>query len=385
MKKDLFFIVSLGIILTLIIPMFLREKGGGDFLAYWSAAHLFTDEGNPYNQAEMRQLQQQTSPDRFVNNDGFINAWNPPWLILILLPVGILPFSIAFPVWVFCNTFLIGLALLISWKLCVGDQRSWGIIFVFLTGFLCVDTISYLAIGQITSIVLLGIVLFIWFLDRNLDILAGIAILFATIKPHISYFFLIIVFIWIIQNRRWKVAIGLILAALISLAIFWVIIPSWLTDYISLLNNLPFNLLYTSTFASLISDKFNISIFKFLPILLIFLIKPLLQIIRREDWLTAANMVLLVSIPLSPYGFNFDHIVLLLSIVQIIAWSSKNEIPRKYTYFIFVGLVVINLIIAKMLSIDGLEYYWFFWIPIPLLGIYLFAWKTRNAYRKATI
>ena len=384
MKKDLFFIVSLGIILTLIIPMFLREKGGGDFLAYWSAAHLFANGGNPYSQAEMRQLQQQTSPDRFVNNDGFINAWNPPWLILILLPVGILPFSIAFPVWVFCNTFLIGLALLISWKLCVGDQRSWGILFVFLTGFLYVETISYLAIGQITSIVLLGIVLFIWFLDRDLDILAGIAILFATIKPHISYFFLILAFIWIIQNRRWKVVIGFILAALISLVIFWVIIPGWLNNYISLLNNLPFNLLYTSTFTSLISDKFNISIFKFLPILLIFLIKPLLQIIRSEDWLTAANLALLASIPLSPYGFNFDHIVLLPSIVQIIAWSSKNEIPRKYTYFIFIGLVVINLIIAKMLSIDGLEYYWFFWIPIPLLGIYLFAWKTRNAYRKAT-
>jgi NADH:ubiquinone oxidoreductase subunit 4 (subunit M) len=113
-------------------------------------------------------------------------------------------------------------------------------------------------------------------------------------------------------------------------------------------------------------------------------IKPLLQIIRREDWLTGANLALLVSIPLSPYGFNFDHIVLLPSIVQIIAWSSKNELPRKYTYFIFIGLIVINLIIAKMLSIDGLEYYWFFWIPIPLLGIYLFAWKTRNAYRKAT-
>jgi hypothetical protein len=384
MKKDLFFIISLGIILTLIIPIFLRENGGGDFLAYWSAAHLFVNEGNPYSQAEMRQLQQQTSPDRFINNDGFINAWNPPWLILLLLPVGILPFSIAFPIWIFCNTFLIGLALLISWKLCVGDQRSWGILFVFLSGFLYVETISYLAIGQITSIVLLGIVLFIWFLDRDLDILAGVALLLTTIKPHISYFFLILVFIWIIQNRRWKVVIGFISVALISSVIFWVIIPRWLTDYISLLNNLPFNLLYTSTFSSLISDKFNISIFKYLPVLLIFLIKPLKQIIRREGWLTATNLALLVSIPLSPYGFNFDHVVLLPSLVQIIAWSSTNEIPRKYTYFIVVGLIVINLIIAKMLSINGLEYYWFFWIPIPLLGIYLLARKTRNAYRKAT-
>ena len=379
MKKDLLFLITLGIILAICIPVINPERGGGDFIAYWSAAHLFVQGGNPYDQTEMSSLQYQTSPERFSETAGLTSAWNPPWLILVFLPIGILPYFIANLVWVFCNTLLIGMSLIITWKLCVGNQKSRGILFIYLAGFLFMETLSYLAIGQITGLVLLGIVFVIWLLGRDLDMLAGTALLITTIKPHISYFFIILVFVWVIQNHRWKVIIGFISTALISMVIFWMVIPSWLNDYMTLVSNLPYNQLYTSTVGSFISEKLNISIFKYSAVLLIFLIKPLEQIIVKEGWLTATNLALLISVPLSPYGFNFDQIVILPTLVQLISWSSTKELSRKITILIAVSLIAINFIIAKMISINQLENYWFFWIPLPLLGIYLIAWKMRNA------
>lgn len=385
MKKDLGFVITLGIILALIIPIFILGKGTGDFIAYWSAAHLFVSGGNPYNQAEMSSLQHQTNPERFTDESGIINAWNPPWLILILLPIGILPISFAVPAWVFCNTLIIGLSIIITWKLCMGEQRSRGIIYAFLTGFLFVETISYLIMGQVTSIVLLGIILSIWFIEHDMDFPAGIALFMTTIKPHIAYLFFVLVFVWIIQKHRWKVIIALILSAVISMSIFWIIIPNWLIDYIELIRNLPINIFYTSTLGSFLAYQTNLPIFRYLAVLLIFLIKPLLRIQTKEGWLTATNLALLLSVPLSPYGFNFDHIVLLPSLVQVIAWSSRHWLPRKTIVSIAVMLLVINIILAKLISISSLEYYWFFWVPLALLGIYLLAWKISHIPQRINV
>jgi len=382
MKKDILFIVTLGIILAICIPLFNPGKGGVDLLAYWSAAHLFAHGGNPYDQAAMSTLESQTSPERFSDLGTLSNAWNPPWLILIMIPIGILPYYLAIPVWIFCNILLIGMSLLITWKLCMGNQKSRGILLVYLAGFLFVETLSYLAIGQITSVVLLGIVLSLWFFNHDMDALAGIALLLTTIKPHITYFFIILVFIWVIQNRRWKVIIAFLTAALISMLIFWIVIPGWLNNYILLINNLPYSQLYTSTLGSFISEKFNISIFKYSAVLLIFLVKPLLHLVKKEGWLTATNLALLISVPLSPYGFNFDHIVILPAFVQLIAWASSAELSRKVMVFLAVSIIAVDLIIGKLTSINGLEYYWFFWIPLALFVIFLITWKTRDATRK---
>ena len=382
MKKDIIFIISLGIIFVIVLPLFISKKSESDFLAYWSAPHLFVHGGNPYNSAEMGALQNQIDPVRF-SSTGLISSWNPPWLILILLPICLLPYPIANQFWIFCNTFLIGVALLITWKLCMGDQKSRGILYVYLAGFLFVETITYLVIGQITSLVLLAIMLVIWFLKHDMDVLAGISLLLTTIKPHISYFFIILVLIWVFQNRRWKVLVGFISTILISMVVFWIVIPSWLNDYIFLVSNLPFNQLYTSTVGSFIFRKFYISIFQYSALLLIFAIKPIMQIVTKEGLLTATNLALLFSIPLSPYGFNFDQIVLLPAIVQLISWSSLREFSRKTTILIAIVLIIINIIIALMSSINGLEYYWFFWIPIPVLGIYLLALKMKNASQKS--
>jgi hypothetical protein len=111
---------------------------------------------------------------------------------------------------------------------------------------------------------------------------------------------------------------------------------------------------------------------------MLFLIKPLLNIIKKEGMFTGTNFALLISVPLSPYGFNFDHIVVLPAVVQLIAWLCTQKLPKKYIILISAYLLIIDLIIIKMISINGLDYYWFFWIPLAILLIYFVGWKIKD-------
>jgi hypothetical protein len=382
MKKNIIFIFILGILLTIFIQFYNYGTGAGDFSAYWSAAHLFITGDNPYDQVAMTSLQQSISTEGYSQGGSSLNVWNPPWLILILAPLGVLPYKIAFLTWFFCNTVVIGIIIIISWQMCAGTQRSRGILITFIAGFLFAETLSYLVIGQITGLVSLGMVLAIWWLDHKVDLLAGAVLLLTLIKPQISFFFLLILMIWILQNRRWKVIIGLIIALSTTLIIFWIIDPSWIKDYFSLISNLPYSSTYTSTFGSFIASIFHINIFYFSALILILLIKPFLHIVRRDGWLTTMNLSLLVSLPLSPYGFSFDQIVILPSIVQVIAWLWNYKLSTKVTVIIIISLMLFYTLDLKMHAIPKLENYWFFIIPIVFLAIYIIPWimshKSRN-------
>ncbi len=375
MKKDIVFICILGIIFALFIQVRTSGAGSSDFLAYWSASHLVVSGGNPYDHKSLSDLEQSVDPQLGAQGEVFLNTWNPPWLLLLFVPFGLLPYHIAALLWVFCNTLIIGLAIILAWRICTGDNKSRWLLYVFLACYIFGVTIAYLVIGQITALVLIGLLSSIFLIDREQDFLAGASLLLITIKPHIVYFFFLILLVWIIQNRRWKIIAGLAVAVAVPLIAYWIIDPGWIADYVSLLRSMPYSLIYTSTLGSFMSALFNIKIFYFLGILLLLLIRPLLQVLKDEGWLTVLNISLLISLPLSPFGFTFDQIVLLPAIIQVIAWIVTNQLPAKISRIVLACMAAFYLATYWMLSINGLEYYWFFLVPLAFLPIYLVSWK----------
>jgi hypothetical protein len=100
------------------------------------------------------------------------------------------------------------------------------------------------------------------------------------------------------------------------------------SSYIRLLSSFPIQGFVTTTLGGFISVEYEIKIFRFVGLLLFPLIFPLLKLIEREGWLPAINIALLVSIPLSFYGFCFDEIMLLPAIGQMVFWVVRKELPR---------------------------------------------------------
>jgi hypothetical protein len=375
MKKNYVFVFILSIVLTILIQFAHLNTGKNDFLAYWSAARLFVTGGHPYDHSSLVATEQYAKPELISQGDVFLNTWNPPWLILMFVPLGALPFPIAANVWIFFNTVLIGIALIVSWQMSSSGEQSRGILIVFVVSYLFGVTIAYIAIGQITALVLLGILLSIWWLKQQRDFLAGAILLLPMLKPQISFFILVILFIWIIQKRRWKVALGFLIALISSLLIFWIFYSTWVTDYLTLIQSMPFRLIYTSTLGSFMDYFFHTKIFYFSAIILIFFIKPILRIVNKDGLFTAMNLSMLISLPLSPFGFTFDQIVILPAIVQIISWLWEGRLKVRTIRIIIVFFTLFYLFVYFMFVVANLEYFWFFVIPVLLLPIYLFPWK----------
>jgi hypothetical protein len=391
-RRNLIFICILGTMLAILVPMFTPSKGEGDFVAYWSVARLLSQCQNPYDHELMLNLQQTTSPERFPAEGRGFYVWNPPWLMLLMLPLGLLPYRFAVSAWIFCSIAMIGIALLLSWQMLypiagkkdpVRTER--GMLAVLVVGYSFGQVHALIAMGQVTGLVLLGFVLGIWLLQCKRDGLAGMAFLMVTIKPHLTYLLLLVLFIWVMRTRRWRVFGGLAVTGLSSVLIVWSISPTWPAAYFNLLSRLPHAGTYTSTVGSFVMAISGFGWLRFAGLLLLPLAFPLARRTTADNWLSAANLALLLSVPLAPYGFGFDQVVLLPAIVQIIALIWSRSLPTGVTWLITTGLMFTYLLLLSMLTIENLPYFMSFWVPLALLGFYVLAWKTKRAMEQCTI
>ncbi len=383
MKKPLIFVAILGIILAVFTPIMAPGKGEGDFLAYWCAARLMVTGGNPYDQSAMEAMQR---ANRSTPDDGqgvTLGPWNPPWLSLILLPYSLLPFKLAAPLWMFTNIMLIGLSVILSLRLLDRSAEGREFLWIFIACLFYGETISLINMGQVSSLVLLGLVLGIYWLRQGRDYLAGAAFLLATIKPHLSYLALFTILIYVLSTRRWKAALGLAAAGAASTLIAWILFPDWLAAYFTLVSSTAFSQLYTSTLGSFIDELFGFPYLRYAGLLTLPLAWPLLKISVKKGWLTALNLALLISVPLAPFGYSFDQAVLIPAVIQILLWISEKRLPAALAWGLAAWLILADLVLLGLLTQDGLPYFWFFWVPLALLAAYLIGYS-QDPFQPAT-
>jgi hypothetical protein len=372
------FTVILGVSLAIIIPSFAPGRGEQDFIRYWAASRLLITGGNPYDGKELSDLQIKTRPDLAIKEGDIVEAWNPPWLLLTLLPIGLMPFNLAVPIWVFLNVLLIVIALAMSWRFSGGDNNHRLFLIVLGSGVLFGNTIILIRLGQISTLILISLLVGFWLIQKDRDWLAGIIFLVATIKPHLTYLILFVLLIWSLQHHRWKILVSMVITAFFSAFLIWLVLPDWLSIYFQTILRLPFTNIYTSTLGSFSSEVLNLPILKFVPFFLLPLAFPLAKNMDKIGWFTTMNLTLVISIPLSIYGFSFDQVLLLPAIVQMIAWITQGLFSSKLAWGIAFGLILTYVILLWMMSLKDLPYYWFFWISFLIMWLYLVSWRYQN-------
>jgi len=262
-RNALVFVILLGLLLAVLFPVFVPGLGEEDFLDYWSASRLLATGGNPYDPIALRTLQYTTRPQLAAESGAVFAVWNPPWLLLIFLPLGFLPFDLAVPVWMFCNLLLIGIAIIISWDMLVESPDRRGLRIALLAGFLFGQTLIDYGIGQITGLILIGVVFSIKFLKSGRFGWAGLTLLLATIKPHLTYLILLLILVWSVRYGHWRVLGGMVIAVITMGVIMWAIVPGWILSYVRLIMSLPYPDIYTSTLDGFARFVFGFHGFRF--------------------------------------------------------------------------------------------------------------------------
>ena len=217
--------------------------------------------------------------------------------------------------------------------------------------------------------------LYIWSIDREHYFLAGVALLFLMIKPQLTYLAITVIIIWAFRNRRWKVFVGFVGPGLSLLVLLWLVFPNWLGEYIDLVISISDFRIYYTTLGSFVESFFGFSALKYFGLLLLPLAFPLSKYVGRAGWLTTLNIALLISIPLAPYGFSFDHVLLLPAVVQLVSWIWNKELPVRFSLGIGIAIVICYALVYFMMSFpSGLPKYWLVWPSFGLSLFYLFAW-----------
>lgn len=374
--KALVAIFLLSLLIAIFLPISAPGLGEGDFIAYWCSARLLVTGEDPYDQSALSELQQSTRPERFSEKGLTMSVWNPPWLMLVFLPIGSLPFKLAVHTWIFCNVALVGISLAFTWEMVLKPFDERGFLVVLGLGLIFIATMVMIVIGQITSLVLAGVVIGIACIQKKRDTMAGAAFTLAAIKPHLTYLIFATLLVWIVRTRRWKVLIGLAGSAAFSIAIITLIYPNWVNSYYQLITHLPYGEIFTSTLGSFLLAHYNFPHLRFIGVLLLPLAFYLARHAESGQWLTAANLALMISIPLSPYGFSVDHVMLLPAFVEIGGWIRGRRISGWKAWAAAGGILGVMLLASLMPK--GLPDYEYFWVPLALLIVYIPALKARQ-------
>jgi hypothetical protein len=193
---EIFFLLGLLILFLIGITSFELSNGIGtlDFRGYWSASYLLSQSENFSDSDLLLQIQRE-----FVDHDQIyiIKTWNPPWVLVWLLPYAVMPFKVATKFWLLTNIFLLIGGVVACWQVVIGQQEKlnrW-LWLPLIFAIMFPSTLVAMQYGQVNLVVFAGLVGFLWFYQREQDGLAGIALALTMVKPHLVYLALPIIFL----------------------------------------------------------------------------------------------------------------------------------------------------------------------------------------------
>jgi hypothetical protein len=342
-----------------------------DFFPYWAAGKLNLAGENPYDQQNKEKLQIAVSGHGSTTYPISIML-NPPWAVTMVMPFGEISYPLSRLTWLIVSIGCIVYSAQLYWRLYNGPtQQRW---IAWIVVLLFAPMISVLEVGQSSTLILLGISLFLYFtVFRQNDWVAGASLVLVAIKPQVIYLFLIAVLFWVFHNHRWKILISAIITALLLTLIAMVFNPLIIQQYLSMVQTGYLSELATPTLGAYIrffwlgTDKFWL---QFIAPFFGGLWFLWLWCKHRKSWswLDELPILLLVSQVSAPYTYTYDQIILLPAIIQATIWVVHDW--KRWTTLIFVVIFLIINVLDLVLHMR-LSDFWFIWMAPSLLVWYL--------------
>jgi hypothetical protein len=213
---------SLTTLFLCVAPLTGKIAGARDFVVYWATGQQLAHHANPYETEAMGRLERGAGLDPGY---GILYMRNPPWGLPIALPLGLVGVRFGALLW---SLTLLG-CLFLSVRI-LGDLHGQPRSLLNWLGYSFAPALMCVIIGQTSLFALLGLALFLRLLERR-PFLAGMALWLCTLKPHLFLAFALVLAIWIVLERSYRVVLGLAVAMAASLGLTWLIAPAAWTQY----------------------------------------------------------------------------------------------------------------------------------------------------------
>jgi len=342
------------------------QFGTHDFVQYWTAGQFFLDGKNPFDWDANFTLQKALG----WTGSFPIVMKNPPLLLAWFYPLLLLPFGGAAFIWCLLSALLILFCGTVSWNLGDPNKSLRNIILaqIFTISFAPVFFVTLQ--GQSSTLVLVGVTGFLFFLTKQRYFLAGLFMGLTAVKPHQAYLLWVLFGFIIIRQRNIRLLAGVLVSIFIPLLFVVIHSPDIMAQYVERMVSPQTEIAWLCpTIGSfLYSYTYQSPYIKFLPSLAATI--GFLIFLSKRPSLTdpsLAHYAILISLPTSPYGsWTSDMVILLIPYLWIIS--------RLYDRGISVVLWTICL-----LSVSGammLQYYlripepYFIWVSFAIAFVY---------------
>ena len=200
-----------------------KAPGMNDYVIYWATAQQLAHHANPYDMNAVTQIEHMAGLAANVPVGGVMR--NPPWALPLVLPLEFLGQQVGWLLWfsVLLACFAVSVHLL--W-IVHGRPRNRR----YLLGYSFGPALICLAFGQTTLFSLLGLVLFLR-LHRTRPFLAGAALWLCMLKPHLFLPFGVVLLVWVLVSKSYKIMAGAAVALGASCAITYFLDPLAWTHY----------------------------------------------------------------------------------------------------------------------------------------------------------
>ena len=360
---------ALGVISTVIIlvlmPVNRHFAVSRDFIVYWASGQQLTHHGNPFDPQRMSRTEHAGGFDR----SGSFYMRNPPWSLPLTLPLGFVGAQAAALPWSLLLIGLLVLSVRILWKIFgrSGTHLEW-------LGYCFPPALQCVLMGQTSLFLLLGLVLFLrW--GRSRPFLAGSALWLCTLKPHLFVPFGLLLVVWIVVGRRWRILLGTVTAFAASCLAIEAVDPAVWSQYLHWAGASGISHEASPSFGVALRNLVNPAAewLVFVPCVLGAVWALAYFWPRRHvwDWMEHGQLVILVSLLVAPYCWVLDQSIALPALLCAAVRS------RSRTVLATLAAICLVLELQPLLFSAGLNSFWYLWPAPAWIAWYL--WARRSA------
>jgi hypothetical protein len=349
---------------------------GAEFITYWSSGHLLLNGENPYSQDRLMMLQQSKGWTR----EKPLLMYNLPSAMIFVFPFCIGDYRISKLLWMFFVLFLIIASTHLLWSIYGGreKERFWSLLVLgsFMPAY-------FMALrGQSISLVLMGVVGFLYYMKREKYLIAAIFTALIAIKPHVTYLFWVALLLWSLHQKKWAILMWVFLTNVLLLLIPMIFNPHVYEQYVIEMMNMSAAYIWvTPTTGTFLRSLFgwDKQWLQHVPMVAGFLWFSVHWHKRRDIWAwdQETPTLLFVSLLTTVYCWASDFSLLIIMTIQVairIAYSPLRMCKAALiaTYLFINGLALAVFLIFKLIGEHNLIWFvpsLFLWYCLALRTI----------------
>lgn len=347
-------------VLALIVKS--DSAGRRDFIGYWAAGQQLIHGANPYDGTTVYSLELASGYDL----SSPLIMRNPPEALFLALPLGLVSRNTGIVLWLIALLASLVASIRMLWTLHGRPKNS-----LHLFGYYFPPVMVCLMAGQLGIFMLFGVVLFLFF-HKSRPFLAGAALLLCAVKPHLFLPCGIVLILWVVFQKAYRILAGFCVALLAVCALVFCFDPHAWSQYSQMANAsgvmnevAPVTL---SRLFRLLVDR-NAVWLQFLPQAAACSWALWYSWTRRArwDWMDQGLLVLLVSALCTPYAWFTDEAMLLPAVLAGI-YRAEDSHRSLLPFALFAGVAIV-----EAFAVVPITSWYYLWTVPAWIAWYLYA------------